>query len=297
MKYICSLLPALVLRSVCLAQDAQQDSIAARDDLRRFHEYHARKMYKLEVHTQERLRQKELFRLKPFDSSYLKGLAVGTNLATITDPVEWGPTFTAEYRFARRWSVGGSLKGILISGRTDPGKVYYDPPYESKGFRVTVNAKYFLPWAKSYKWFVGLEGVYKRLDYTAYMWESTRTVRYLDTFADNFLQLQSETQNPARTAVHTQYTVGGGPVFGVQHAIGKHFQFEWYMGLYLVHKQISRHGMLPSATERSPNEGFYEWLIGPLSPGNDESFSHNAWDVKLPLGFRFSYCFGNHRTK
>lgn len=302
MKFVCSLLLALGI--VCLARDmpmaqgnpgtAQQDTVATRSKVRHFHipspeEYRAKKMQDLVRHKQDKLRKKELFRLTPFDSSYYKGLALGTNIVTLTDPVEWGPAFTAEYRFARRWSAGGSLKGILATIRDDPDKAYYDPPFESSGFRITANVKYFLPWAKRFKWFVGFEGMYKRLDYTVYIPHSMGVVGYDDLFHNGSVYMYPMMLQPARTEIHTQYTLGGGPVFGMQQMMGRHFQFEWYMGLYLVHKVISLHGMTPVTVERRPDA----WRNGWIFPGNDEAFSRTAWDAKLPLGIRFSYFIGS----
>lgn len=222
------------------------------------------------------------------DANYERGFWLGTNLLTMANLYEWGPSITLEYRANLHWAVGASYEAILLTGigKDDPAQ----SPYYMQGFRFTANAKYFLPMGKSNRWFIGVEGRVKRLDYTVWRAHRVELENYADPYSYDSYYNQSPGYllQPARTEPRTLTSWGITPVFGIEKMLSSRIQMELYFGLGICYRTLNTHGA-PSAAREVSGFGLNENLVPIEVGGSDKAVYTAPWQVNMPLGLRVSY--------
>lgn len=210
------------------------------------------------------------------DNNYQPGFWLGTNLLTMANPWEWGPSLTLEYRFNLHWAVGASYTAILNSMATE--KNINQTPYDTKGFRFTANVKYFIPRGNRNRWFIGMEGKVKRLDYDI----GRPHLVYLENY-DNGILWQ-----PERVEPRTLTSWGFAPIFGVQQMLGRRVQFEFYFGLGACYRSLNRHGA-PSDANESVDIGLEEFIVTDGLGKLDKDVQLDRWTFNMPVCLRIAF--------
>ncbi|PUZ22644.1 hypothetical protein DCC81_19620 [Chitinophaga parva] len=154
------------------------------------------------------------------------------------------------------------------------------PSFYKQGFRLAIDAKYFLPAGKRNRLFLGLEGRVKRLDFSVYRPHLVYLDNYLVPYDEGGYLFQ-----PARTEPRTLTSWGLTPVFGVNRMLGRRFMLECYAGIGVCYRDLNLHGA-PSMINESPDPDRKTALFD-LTP-TEADLRAARWQTSISLGFRIA---------